>query len=599
MSGHGSVPAEDLTAASAVAPSPSLCDESYLAYLVPADSHLDLEHLFANSQAGKAVLDSIAQRQALFFDETVDVLLMLKLPWLEERELQAHVSRLLISLQAQIVNANASGRDSATPSSETIFTGHVEEVGDPLVIVHQEETGPGESDTSQHVYAIWKLPVFLARPRMRPLNPSVVLTASASLRGEPAAGVAARGSGYLASGLPASANLLQSFVHDAQLAGASPPHLSALRVSRVTPLTGHQEAASRLRALPQLKLPIFPVIHTRVRFSRPNVAPASATIVSLLEVDLTAHFECEVLLDKVSLLSPDASVESLDQAPMKLPLACHAHDHISFLHVIKPTQSPDRPRPVSSTLDISLSAVVKVSPAVCEPRLSIKWSTALDFTTPVNPSFAPSETGIRRPRRPSQLSIGSATAETPLRSQGSMQPDALPALEASATRSEAAIPDLGITMSFTRPCTPIYPGDVFSWTVYVVNRSSDRSGRPARKLALVAMAKRRRNELRPLRPPSTATRRRGDKEVADAVLDDNVLHAMHKSSLVDAADVICLSADARVGPLGPGACHVTELQFLALRQGIVDIEAVRVIDLNTQEHVDIRDLPTVMIEPVP
>ncbi|PHH59707.1 hypothetical protein CDD81_2653 [Ophiocordyceps australis] len=596
MSGPGSVPGEDLTATSTAAPSPSLCDESYLTYLVPADSQLDLEHLFANSDGGKAVLDSIAQRHTLFFDESVDVLLILKLPWLEEQELQAHVSRLLISLQAQIVNANAASRDSATPSSETIFTGHVEHVDDPLVIVHQEETGPDESDASQHVYAIWKLPVFLARPRMRPLNPCLVLTASASLRGEPAVGVAARGSGYLASGLAASANLLQSFAQDAQLAGAS-PHLSALRVSRVAPLTGHQEAASRLRALPQLKLPIFPVIHTRVRFSRPNVAPASATIVSLLEVDLTAHFECEVLLDKVSLLSPDASVESLDQASMKLPLSCHAHDHISFLHVIKPIQSPDRPRPASSSLDISLSALVKVSPAFCEPRLSIEWSTALDFTTPVNPSFAPSETGIRRPRRPSQLSIGSGTVETPLRSQGSMQPDALPALEASATRSEAAIPDLGITMSFTGPCMPIYPGDVFSWTVYVVNRSSDRSGRPARKLALVAMTKRRRNELRPLRPPSTATRRRGDKEVADAVLDDNVLHAMHKSSLVDAADVICLSADARVGPLGPGACHVTELQFLALRQGIVDIEAVRVIDLNTQEHVDIRDLPTVMIEP--
>jgi hypothetical protein len=34
-----------------------------------------------------------------------------------------------------------------------------------------------------------------------------------------------------------------------------------------------------------------------------------------------------------------------------------------------------------------------------------------------------------------------------------------------------------------------------------------------------------------------------------------------------------LSADTRVGPLAPGACHVVELQFLALQEGVVGLEA--------------------------
>ncbi|OAA61243.1 hypothetical protein SPI_05267 [Niveomyces insectorum RCEF 264] len=72
---------------------------------------------------------------------------------------------------------------------------------------------------------------------------------------------------------------------------------------------------------------------------------------------------------------------------------------------------------------------------------------------------------------------------------------------------------------------------------------------------------------------------------------------MHRSSLVDSTDVVCLSSadNTRVGPLAPNACHVVELRFMALRAGAVGIEAVRVVDLASQEHVDVRDLPAMVI----
>lgn len=528
------------------------------------------------------------------------MLLVLECPWLEGRELQAQFRRLVISLQAQVVNGNAPGRDSP-PAAETIFTGHVQDVTDPFIVADEEESDSGDDGASRRAYAVWKVPVFLARPRMRPQSPSVVFSASASLRPEAAAELTARAAtGYLQSGLPASINLLESFADDPALGGVK-PRLSALRVSRVAPVTRQQDLMAHLRAQPQLRLDIFPVAHTRMRFSRPNTAPPSSAIVALLEIDFTSHFECEVLLDDIKLHTPDGTVESLnDEAAMKLPLSCVSHDHITFLYHIQPHHQPGTsPKAPPGNLDIAISASVQVVPGVCAPRLSMAWSTTLDFTTPVNPSFGPSaETGIQRAHRPSQLSIGSASAVTPLKSPSVTQPDALPGLEASATRTETAVPDLGITMSFTGPSELVYPGDVFSWTVYVVNRSRDRaSARPPRKLALVAVPKRRRNDVRPLRPPSTASRRRGETEVADAVLDENVLHAMQKNSVVDSPDVVCLSADTRVGPLTPGACHVAEMQFLALREGIVGIEAIRVVDLASQEHVDIRDLPTTIVEP--
>jgi hypothetical protein len=41
-----------------------------------------------------------------------------------------------------------------------------------------------------------------------------------------------------------------------------------------------------------------------------------------------------------------------------------------------------------------------------------------------------------------------------------------------------------------------------------------------------------------------------------------------------------------------------ELKFMALKVGIVGIEAVRVVDLGSQEHVDIRDLPSILVSPL-
>jgi hypothetical protein len=44
---------------------------------------------------------------------------------------------------------------------------------------------------------------------------------------------------------------------------------------------------------------------------------------------------------------------------------------------------------------------------------------------------------------------------------------------------------------------------------------------------------------------------------------------------------------------------VVELRFLALREGVVGLDAVRVLDLGSQEHVDVRELPLVVVEKGP
>lgn len=509
----------------------------------------------------------------------------------------------MLSVEAQVVNGQASGQTSP-PGSDTIFTGTVQDVSDPFILVDEEESD-SEEEASQYVYAVWKIPVFLARPRMRLQDPSVIFTASAKLKPEVKAELSSGADGYLPSGMPSGFNLLESFSNDPNLNGVK-PRLSALRVSRVAPLTRQQDLMQHIRALPQLKLDIHPVLHARIRFHRPNTAPANPAIIAMLEFDCTPYFDCEVTLDKVNLAVPESSIQSLSNESMQLPLACVAHDHLTFLYHIAPLEADITAKNSTRDLEIAISATAHLMPGTCTPKIAMAWTASVDFTIPVNPGFgpAPGTSSLQRSHRPSQLSIGGSQAITPLKSPSVTQPDALPALEAATSQTDTTLADLGITMSFTGPTTTIHVGEIFSWAVNIVNRSSEKMARAPRKFALVVVPKRRRNEIRSTRPLSSSSRRRGgsivgrgEAEIADAVLDENVLHAMQKNSVTASTEVVCLSADTRIGPLSPGSCHVVELQFVALKEGIVGIEAVRVVDLATNDHVDIRDLPTMMVEP--
>ncbi|CVK89448.1 uncharacterized protein FMAN_04308 [Fusarium mangiferae] len=588
-------------------PTTEFAEQSHLSYLIPENTDLDLETAFKDVEPGKSILDSIKRRDTLFFDETVNVLLLLRSPWKDEASLRTHLNRLVISVEAQIVNSKTHGKEN--PTADTIFSGTVPDIDDPFIIVdggneEEEEEDSEDSEESgddgnlnQSVFAAWKLPVFLSRPRTRISAPAIIFTASASMKPEVSTDLIGKGSGYLQSGVPSGFNLLESFGSDAALGGVK-PRLSALRVSRVAPVTRSQDVTKHIRALPQVQHKIFPVVHTRIRFSRPTTAPTSSAVIALLEVDFTSHFECEVSLDQIELSILDATVENLNNdAGMQLPLTCVSHDHITFLYRIAPRQHDVTVKNPMRELDIKISATAQVIPGRCTPSMNMSWSTQLDFTLPVNPGYgsATAGTGIVRAHRPSQLSI-TGQAVNPLVSPSIIRPDALPTLEAATSNTDASITELGITMTFTGPSEPVYPGQVFSWTVYIVNRATEKSSAPPRKLALVAIPKRRRGEVRMTRPPSVGGRRNGERDVADAVTDENVLHALQKNSSVESTDVVCLSADTRVGPLAPGACHVVELQFLALQQGVVGLEAMRVVDLGSQEHVDIRDLPTMLVE---
>ncbi|KAI0844094.1 TRAPP trafficking subunit Trs65-domain-containing protein [Daldinia vernicosa] len=601
-----STPSVNVTPASTF----DLVDDSTLTYFIPLATNFDVEEAFKKDvNKSEEPFSSVERRESLFFDESVDIYFVLTNPHIQEDVLRSALRNVILSLEAQIVNGTAPDRDGQ-PASEVIFTGVVEGQKDPTILfrLSEEHDTYSEDGPQQYSLAVWKQSVFLSRPRMRLQSPSIVFNATASFQTGNQSLADGLRDGYLPSGMAWGLNLLESFGDDPAMNGIK-PHLSALRVSRVAPVT--QQAKGQLRPIkssPKLSMRIYPAAHSRMRFTHLNTTPATATVLAMLELDFTPFFDCEIILDSISITVAEGLVEDLaSQSGMPLPISCVAHDHITFLYRISPAEANIVSKNPIRDLSIDISAKALVRPDISEPRLSMAWTTTVDFTVPVNPGYGSTMQPIQRMHRPSQLSIGGESTIS-LTAPSIARPDALPSLEAATTR-ETTMPDIGIAMTFTGPppSHQIFPGDEFVWNVFVVNRSPAPSAAP-RKLAIVVIPKRRRNESRVNRPPSISRlpevshslsqqlKTPRDRNVADAVLDENVVHAMQHNSIIEGAEIVCLSPDVRVGPLAPGACHIAELRFLALKEGIVSVEAVRVIDLTNNEHVDIRDLPTVIVQ---
>ncbi|KAJ5047279.1 uncharacterized protein L3040_003113 [Drepanopeziza brunnea f. sp. 'multigermtubi'] len=570
-------------------------ESSILDTIIPAASNLNIEKALSGSverldEGGHSRLAAITQRQALFFDETVDAYVVLQTPYFDEITLRSYLGRLVINLEAQVVNSRQEG-DVGPPGQETIYSGSMSESEDPLIIVQ----GPhkADSDASQtHVLIVWKLSAFLVRPRLRLQNPSVVFSAMAHLKPVEQVQNSTLREEYLPSQVPSGINILEAFSDDAALGGVK-PRLSALRVSRVAPAV--QTAREMMRPLKNTSrqsIKVLPAINARVRYSRPNSTPSNPAVIASVDVDITPFANCEVTLQKVTLQMKGGNVEDLNCiSGLSLPTKSLPQDDITFLYRLCPDDLDATNKSLVRSLEISVQAQAHLS-SVCQPTISMHWTTSLDFTPPVNPGFGNATQPIQRPHRPTQLSIGS-TLEATASSLAVSRPESLPSLD-TLTRHQrnTSIPDFGVTMTFTGPSSdkPIYPGVPFAWSVFIVNRSD----RP-RKLALTVIPNRRRTETRTTRPPSAGYgNARKDGKVADAVVDEKIVYAMQKNAAVETTEIVCLSTDTRVGPLAPSACCDVELKFMALKAGIVGVEAVRVVDLGTQEHVDIRDLPSIV-----
>ncbi|KAE8346682.1 hypothetical protein BDV24DRAFT_147351 [Aspergillus arachidicola] len=558
---------------------------SVLDTVVPHASDIDLEAALTSALEGGAddlssVLSFIPQRALLFFDEFCTARIVLRLSNCSQASLKYHLEHLEVKLDVFAIDPAETVAENPTPTRDLIFSGVVKRDEEPLVVVNEFE---GEAGSGNHVYVIWSIETFLKRPRIRIQHPSLLFIASVSLNPSESRQQGSRDDDYLPSLIPASTNILQPLSSDNAFPQKD-PFLPASRLLRVVPAQYSEDPIYNVQQQSGHPIRVVPAASARIRYSRLNSYSGRPTTVASLDFEVTPFLNCEVVFDKAELHMSDGTIETLSDASGLIPpISCRPRDDVTLIYKLTPEYGPD-PNPSTtvmvSILDIRLEAIIKLSHN-CSPRILMQWRTNVDFSMALNPTFGGPSQALQRTNRPASL---------PMTPNQSNTAAGGPPSRSSFRERAYSVADMGVTVSFSGPASVVV-GKPFAWNVFIVNRSAT-----SRKFALNAIPRRKRADPRShvARPSSSSLTSRREDQVAEAVTDDNIVHAMQKSVAGQEAELVCLSTDLRVGPLLPGTCFATELKLLPLAVGALHLEAVRLVEVNTNETTDIKDLPDIL-----
>ncbi|KAF2691326.1 hypothetical protein K458DRAFT_426663 [Lentithecium fluviatile CBS 122367] len=554
-------------------------ESSVLEAVVPSDSVTDIEDEISSwdgthDDESGSILPSLTQRQVLLFDELVPVYVVFRTPLIEETTLKSYLARLAINVEAFAFSTAPPPEQEtkAPPPKELIFSETIKDSNEPIIIRHEEEGEP-------HTYVVWKMDVFICRPRGRFHKPAIYFQPTASLRPAERAKRSLQDDEYLPSKVPTALNLLQSFESDVALKGIN-PRLSALRISKIAP-TGPvaKELVRPIRTGQRRLFRALPALIWRIRYSKVQASLSDMSLMASLDLEVAYVTGCRISIEDISLTIRGGQVETIADH-CGVTSVRQPGDQLTYLYKIIPDLSPDGAPIFGSEghiLNLDIKAKVLVSDD-CRPTVTIGWETAVDFTAEQNTSLVKAAHRLSNPTTQS--------LKFP-------NPDALPTHDtASKDVADASNKAINVTLTISGP-PRVTVGDMFHWGVFIVNRS-DKS----RKLAVLVLPKRKRDLDRHKSHPSTSSAggHRSDKKdlLASAVVDENITYAKQKNAKLEAAELVCLTTDIRIAHLAPGACYTADLKFIALSAGVLSVDAIRVVDLGTNEASDIRDLPAIV-----
>lgn len=353
---------------------------------------------------------------------------------------------------------------------------------------------------------------------MRLRHPSVVFQATAnfSSQGSPKS---ASNDQYLPRLTPASTNIFQPLT----AAGENlDPYLPASRILRLVPSPQPEGSMYNVQQTSYRPIRIIPAASARIRYSRLAAILKKLSTTASLDFEATPFTSYEVVLEEADLSLANGTVEPLAQAVgFSPPISCPARDDISLVYRLISSEIADG-APATTMLDISLKVTVLVSDE-CRPKISMRWRTSVDFSRPTNQSLG----GVSNMLRRSIMSRGS--------DQSTQEPS-------TPQVTSFAPADHGVKISFFGP-SRVEVGKPFDWDVFIVNTS-----KKTRKFGLAAVPFRSRSDTRAHvpRPSSSSSIKRAD-EVAEAVVDENIVYAMQQNAAPHETDLVCLSIDSRIG----------------------------------------------------
>lgn len=405
--------------------------------------------------------------------------------------------------------------------------------------------------TENRTYVIWKPTLHLSRPRARLQRPAIYFTAnlttSSGGRGMPSAGQKE----YLKSFEPLPSNVLEPLQFDPALHG-SKVTLPESRITKVAPKAPHlHDAVKPIRGASKRAFPAVPAVFSKIRYSALPDA-----IIASLHLETSHVIAGTVSITSVDVEVPHAKVEHLTN--VALPLETRAGDETIILYKLAANES--KKAGVTKPVTISISAEATLDQG-SQIKFSINWQAQIDLSQTL-------------PKPVYRWSRPLSTASGHHRGLSTQSNPAMMAMEAPSKTSEGG--GSGITFTFTAPDT-VYKNNELKLNVHCNNRS----GRP-RRFALLM-----------LRPRKSRISTQSQATIADADLIANIFNAPLLER-TNAPDVHGLNPDVRVGPLPSGACFEAHLRFRVLKTGVLDLGVLRILDLDTRQTVDVRELPDVI-----
>jgi hypothetical protein len=283
-----------------------------------------------------------------------------------------------------------------------------------------------------------------------------------------------------------------------------------------------------------------------MKYHKAHTPTGTSSVIATLELEMPAFAQHTLDLHAVDLKLADGSAHALVDS-FKLPKKCQPRDNIVCLYSLTPGGPFGETESAAShtrSLDISIDAMVLVSEA-CHPCIEIRWKATVDFSPVLNSVPGKPGNAVPRKNRPTSLSTPTTSTFNKNSLTVSHQPTASNDLSFEASNSSSSA-DFGIMLTFTA-LGDVYVGEPFRWSIFIVNRSEK-----ARRLAITVVPWRKRSigKVQGSRPPSASSAANivtKPGKVADAFINENLLHAIIKAHSVEATQLVCLTTDIKIG----------------------------------------------------
>lgn len=556
------------------------------------------------------------------------MLFLLDIPTCSEEKLHSYISNIELRVDAWAAAVSSIDSRSPTdgsPNRDLIASVHITKIDDPFTLVR-------DSEGDVVLQLVWEARIDLARPRIRALHQTITLLPLATVQGSEDK---VEDGDFVEPFTALEFNVLEPL---SNLPGLEEyPYLPASRLEKYTSPMTKKEDKIRLKHTPSSPLPAYAVVMPRLKYVKVNTSMPHPSTLASLDIDMIPIFDTSGVIEAVDVSM--ASGKAVAMMPDSLPVSWRSKDCLSFLYELRPasaqtevvTMDPTTPstgvNPNIDTLSITILVKVKSS-ADTSTKIKMSWNANVDFSLALNPTYGAPSQPLQRTNRPSSLNFAPypdaskalkaphkiTTSLTSTRSASTnLQHQVIPT---SIPRSEPST----IEVSFVADTQSARVNVPFSWKVLIANNSP----RPV-KLAIVPLPR----IQRPTNTTQQYTKRHAPKasnaslppahrlssqalkghsrsslSTAKAVVDEQVLYGLHHqaaSAAPNETELVSLTAEIRIGPLGAGQCHETEIQFVAYKTGIFSIDAIRIVDLAKEAEGavgminDIRELPDIFV----